>query len=235
MLHDRLLPLAEHHLFVYVLKRVFVPRRVYDQNTRRFKLHLSLKEKYDLIIAHEERFAYRLGMEIIQKPEVSVWMILIPLLFLHHIYKINQYKTDIRSFAQKMMIPKKKALDKAYDEASAGRKIPYQVRDYFPGLDLNSEQDKILAEKQVRVIQVMEAHYLALLKTSGRSFEEIFKNVYRSRSRYRNYLSNLEKNEKALNDFIKKNIHTSVESRQVIKEIEKSCRRLRQEELNRLP
>ena len=198
-------------------------------------MHLSLKEKYDLIVAHEERFAYRLGKEIIKKPEVSVWMILIPLLFLHHIYRINQYKTGIRTFAQKIMIPNKTALDKAYDETSAGRKIPYQVRDYFPRLELNSKKDKILAEKQVRVIQVMEAHYSALLKTSGRSFEEIFKNVYRSRSRYQNYLSNLEKNEKALNEFIKNNMQTSVESKQVIKEMEKSCMRLREEELNRLP
>ncbi len=198
-------------------------------------MHLSLKEKYDLILAHEERFAYRLGMEVIQKPEVSVWMILIPLLLLHHMIKINQYKTDIRSFAEKIMIPKKKALDKAYDEAATGRKIRYQVRDYFSGMALNSEQDKVLAEKQVRVIQVMEAHYSALLKTSGQSFEEIFKKVYRNRSRYRNYLSDLEKKEKALNEFIQNNIHTSAESREVIREIEKSCRRLREEELNHLP
>ena len=50
---------------------------------------LSLKDKYDLIHAHEVRFAYNLAKEVVKKPEVSVWMILIPVLFVHHMFRVS--------------------------------------------------------------------------------------------------------------------------------------------------
>ncbi|MDF1592943.1 MAG: NF038143 family protein [Desulfobacterales bacterium] len=193
----------------------------------------SLKEKYDLIHAHEEQFSYRLAMDVVKKPETSVWMIFIPILLVHHFYKIKQYKLSVRFFAENILTTRKKALDKAYKEAVAGGKILYDVRDYFPELDI-SEQDRVLAEKQVCVIQVMATHYLALLKKSGETFEKIFAGVYSNRSKYLQYLNIIEKAERELNEYIKNYIHTSEESIQVIKQIEASSKKLRKEELNHL-
>ncbi len=193
-------------------------------------MSFSLKGKYDIIYAHEEQFAYRLGVEVLKKPEVSAWMIMIPILFVHHMFKVSQYRNGVRSFAENILSTKKKALDKAYNEVLAGKQIPYELEDYFPGLEL-SEEDKILAEKQVRVIRVMEEHYQALLKKQGQSVEDLIKGVYSSEGNYRRYLNRLAETEKELNKYLKKKVHTDDSSRQLIQEIEKSNQRLREEEL----
>ncbi|MFO8112706.1 MAG: NF038143 family protein [Desulfosalsimonadaceae bacterium] len=196
---------------------------------------LSIDDKYDLIYAHEEQFAYRLGNEVVKKPEVSVWMILIPILFLHHMQKVNQYKAGVRSFAQGILAPQKKALDKAYKEASAGEKIHYDLKDYFSESDITAEkQQRTLAEKQVRVIRVMEEHYLAMLTVSAETFADLLKRAYLNRGEYRRYLNRLEKAEKELYEYLKNEVHTTEASREVIKQIEKSCERLRAEEMRRL-
>lgn len=192
---------------------------------------LSIKEKYDLIYSHEEQFAYRLGKEIIKKPEVSVWMILLPVLFVHHMYRVNQYKAGIKSFAQGILDPREKALSRAYNEVSAGKEISYEVKDYFPGVDLSVGKQKKLAEKQVAVIRIMEPHYFALLQSSGQSFEELFRKVYPTQGDYRLYLNKLEKTEDELYEYLNRKVHKTDESRQVIKNMRKCSQRLREDEL----
>ncbi|MFP4084215.1 MAG: NF038143 family protein [Desulfonatronovibrio sp.] len=192
---------------------------------------LSIKEKYDLIYAHEEQLAYRLGKEVINKPEVSVWMILIPILFLHHMYKINQYKAGVSSFAKGMLDPRKKALDMAYQDASQGRLSHREVLDYFPELDAGVEQQMKLAQKQVKMIQVLQQHYFSLLRESGQSYEDIIKKAYPSSGDYRRYMNSLEQAEKELYTYLNRKIHTNEESRKIIKNMEKCSQRIREDEL----
>ena len=70
---------------------------------------IDLDQKYEIIYAHEEQFAYALAGRVVKKPEASVWMILIPILFIHHAYKINQYKEGVKSFAKGILAAKKKS------------------------------------------------------------------------------------------------------------------------------
>ena len=74
---------------------------------------LKLDRKYALIWSHEEQFAYRLGQEVIDKPVVSVWMIILPVLLVHHMQRVTAYKNAVRGFAQGILEPRQKALDKA--------------------------------------------------------------------------------------------------------------------------
>lgn len=195
---------------------------------------LRLREKYDLIHSHEEQMAYRLAREVINKPEVSVWMILVPILFLHHIYRINQYKAGVHSFAEGMLDPKRKALDKAYLEA--GEKNPSEcgLSDYFPELVDGSEQQQQIAHKQIKVIRIMQEHYRTLLTKSGRSYEEILRRVYSTSGAYRTYLARLEQAEKELYAHLNKEVYTSEEARAVIKRMEDCSRRMREDELRYL-
>lgn len=195
-------------------------------------MSLSLKEKYSVIYSYDEQFAYRLGKEIINKPEVSVWMILLPVLFVHHMYKVNQYKAGIKSFAQGILDPKEKALSKSYNEVSAGKEIPYEVKDYFPGIDLSAEKQIKLAEKQVGVIRVMEKHYFALLNSQGQSFEELFRKVYPTQGEYRLYLNKLEKSEDELYEYLNRKVHKTDASRQVIKDIRRLSQKMHKDEID---
>lgn len=194
-------------------------------------LTLSLKEKYDVIYSYEEQFAYRLGKNIINKPEISVWMILLPVLFVHHMYKVNQYKAGIKSFAQGILDPKEKALSKAYNDVSAGKKRVYEVKDYFPDIDLSAEKQTKLAEKQVTVIKVMEKHYFNLLKNSGRNFEELFRKTYPTQGDYRLYLKRMEKSEDDLYDYLNRKVHKDDASRKVIKDIREFSQKMHEDEL----
>ena len=192
---------------------------------------LSLKEKRDVIYAYEEQFAYRLGKEVIQKPEISVWMILLPVLFVHHMYKVNQYKTGITSFAQGILDPRKKALSKSYNDVSAGKETTCEVKDYFPDIDLGSEKQSRLAEKQVAVIRVMEKHYVKLLKSPGQNFEELLRKAYPTQGDYRLYLNKMEKPEGDLYDYLYRKVHKDEASRKVIKAIRKFAQKMHEQEL----
>lgn len=192
----------------------------------------DLNEKYDIIYGYEEQFAYRLAKEVLKKPEVSAWMILIPILFVHHMFKTKQYRENVKSFASNILTTRRKALDKAYKEAEAGKSIPYGLDDYFPGVPLSSKQDKVLAEKQIRVIQIIEEHYLAMLKTPGKTLEELIRGVYRNSGEYRRYLNRLTDAEMDVSRYLMEHFHTTEEARAVAMNIEKRCADLRELEIN---
>lgn len=194
-------------------------------------MNLSIQDKYHLILAHEEQLSYRLGREVISRPEVSVWMILVPVLFLHHVYKVNQYKAGVKSFAQGMLDPRRKALDMALREVENGLKQEPGLMDYFPGLDSNSERQIKTAEKQAAVIKVLQGHYRDLLKQSGQSLEDIFRKVYPGSGEYRKYLNRLEEAEENLYSYLSRKVHTSEEAGRVIRNMQKCSRRMREEEI----
>lgn len=194
-------------------------------------MSLSLDEKYEIIYAHEENFAYALAKRVVKKPEVSVWMILIPILFLHHAHKINQYKAGVKHFAGGILASKKKALDKSYKEASTGEALNYGTDDYFPDVELNTLHERALAQKQAKVIRIMESHYKALFNTQGGSMTELLRKAYGSPGDYRHYFNRLAEAEAELNRYLVENVHSNDESVTVVKQIEKNCQELREEEL----
>jgi len=195
-------------------------------------LSADIDTKYDIIYGYEEQFAYRLAREVVAKPETSVWMILIPILLVHHMFKVSQYKENTRQFAKNILSTKQKALDKAYKQAVSGKRLNYTHDDYFPGVPLSSKQDRVLADKQVRVIRIMEEHYLAMLNARGDSLEALIRGVYRNSGEYRRYLNRLTDSEKEVSRHLLEHFHTTDESREVVKNIEKQCSDLRELEVN---
>lgn len=192
---------------------------------------LSLDEKYEMIYAHEEEFTYALARRVVKKPEISVWMILLPILFVHHAYRVNQYKEGVKGFAKGIMSSKLKALDKSYREISSGETIEFETQDYFPDVELKTLSDKALAQKQEKVIRIMESHFRALLNASGETMDELLKNVYRSDREYRQYFEALMEAEKRLNLYLIEKVHTDEATAAVVREIESNCEALREEEV----
>ncbi len=192
---------------------------------------LRLDEKYERIYAHEENFAYALAKNIVKKPDMSVWMILLPILFVHHVYRVNQYKAGVKSFAEGILSSRKKALDKTYKEISYGKQLSYGIKDYFPDVDLTAQQDKALAEKQLVVLRIMETHYNALLQAEGENLQAILRKAYGSAGQYRNYFKKLTAAEKEINRHLREHVHTGEDARAVIKAIEQHSERLREEKV----
>ena len=192
---------------------------------------LSLEEKYKIIYAHEEAFSFSLAKLVVKKPETSVWMILLPILFVHHAYRINQYKAGVKAFAKGILSSKIKALDKTFKEVSTGEPLSYGVKEYFPDVELQTEHEKTLAQKQITVLRIMETHFKALLNAEGRDLVTLHRWAYGCPDLYRDYFKRLAAAEKALNRYLAQHVHTSEEAAAVVKAIEKHCETLREEEL----
>ncbi|WP_045220826.1 NF038143 family protein [Desulfonatronum thioautotrophicum] len=194
-------------------------------------MSLNLREKYDIILDHERQFAYRLAKDVVKKPEVSVWMILLPVLFVHHMMKMTQYKEGIHTFAKNILGTKMKALDKALQDVETGEIQNYGPADYFPNVPLDSEQEIELADKQIRVLSLMEKHYRTLLEQSGGTLEDLVRGAYGSSGTYRYYINKLVEAEEGINRHLRQNFHTSEESGAVMRRIEERMAEMREEEL----
>lgn len=195
----------------------------------------DLEEKYDLILGYEEHFAYSLGKEVVEKPSASVWMILLPVLFVHHAYRINRYKEAVRAFAKGILDSKKKALDAAFEEVESGSEKPCRTADFFPELTASApESDRIIAEKQVKVIRIQQRHYRNLLESPGETYKEIVKNAYHEPGQYRAFLARLEAAEKELNRYLTEKIHTDEASRAIVQKMERCCADFRELEIKNL-
>lgn len=194
-------------------------------------MSLSLREKYDTILTHERQFAYRLAKDVVKKPEVSVWMILLPVLFVHHMMKMTQYKTGIHTFANNILGTKMKALDKVLQDIETGAIQNYGPAEYFPDVPLESKQEIELADRQIRVLSLMEKHYRTLLEQSGNALEDLVRGAYGSSGAYRFYLNKLAEAEDEINRHLRENFHTSEESGSVMNRIEERIAEMREEEM----
>jgi len=58
----------------------------------------DINEKSEIIEKNEQRFAIMLGSRVINKPKLSIWMILIPVIFVYFFYQFNKYKQGREDF-----------------------------------------------------------------------------------------------------------------------------------------
>ncbi len=193
---------------------------------------LNLQEKYDAIHAQEEQFAYRLAKDVVKKPEASAWMILVPILFVHHVMKIGDYKEGVRSFAKNILSSKEKALNMAHLELQSGTAQSGSSQDYFSDVKLDTSEEKVLAEKQVKVIQFLQKHYLNMLNQSGNTFEELIRGAYKTAGEYRRFLNDLTKLERDANQYLADNFQKDEEYIIILRKIEEQTEALREEELS---
>ena len=61
---------------------------------------LTISEKEALILEHETRFADAVGRGVIEKPPLNIWMILIPVIFVHYFYRLNKYADGRKQFVK---------------------------------------------------------------------------------------------------------------------------------------
>ena len=82
----------------------------------------GLERKKELILQQELRFANAIGAAVFEKPKVSFWMILIPILFLYFIYRMQRFKSGRLKFDQEFMATRRKAMDLAVEAFETGVK-----------------------------------------------------------------------------------------------------------------
>jgi hypothetical protein len=190
----------------------------------------TVKEKYEMIRQHNERFAFELAKAVLEKPKASVWIIFLPVLFVFHAQRIQKYKQHVKEFGNGFLVTKNLALEAAWDELRNGP--PKAGESPYPEPPLG-EYFTTIREKQLVELELLREHYLLLLNSSGDSYERLLRNAYRGSGDYRYFLNRLAKAEAEINRTVLEIRHTSDEARDVVERMEAIAERLRDKEIER--
>ncbi len=157
-----------------------------------------LLEKKEIIHEAEERFAYDLAKELLPKPAMSVWMILIPIIIVFHMYRHQQVMNSRREFVENYLISRFRALEEAFRSLEKG-----------DGPDISnivSKADDLPASVLPAYrtwMRELTDHFTDLLSSSGDSYAELVRSAYRSKSEYLFDLNALNRCERDFNAQLK--------------------------------
>ena len=175
------------------------------------------KDKSAIILEQEETFAMALAAQVINKPLLSLWMILIPIFFVFYFNNLKKYRDGCRKFAENYNIDKKRALNEAVEVVNTGR-----APDIHALAELSNMNSKA-REKQAHVLAVLVEHYAILLKSDGDDFASLIRAAYGSLTNYLLFLNRLNQAEKEVNKALKPDLQ---ESHEVINDIVRRMERL---------
>jgi hypothetical protein len=181
----------------------------------------GLDKKKELILERELAFANAVGAAVFEKPKVSFWMVMIPLLFLYFIYRMQKYKNGRMKFDQDFMTTRRKAMDLAVEALETGIK---------PNIDRIVGQSGItdaLEKPYASWLRALVDYYDDLLATNGDSFDALVRSAYRSRTNYLLILNRLNTVEKEFYEALKPQMTVTEGAVAIIAAIEEQSRRLR--------
>jgi hypothetical protein len=163
----------------------------------------GMKEKSALILEQEEKFAITLAAQVIHKPRLSLWMILIPIFFVFYFNDLNKYRNGCKVFAENYIIDKKRALNEAVEVVDKGREPDISA------LAELSNMTSIAREKQVNILAIMVEHYRILLNSDGEDFASLIRAAYGNLTNYLLFLNRLNQAEKEVNNALKPDLEKS--------------------------
>jgi hypothetical protein len=192
-------------------------------------------EKRRALIWHQERIlAYDLAKVLIHKPKVTVWMIMLPLLFLFFIQDLKKYKAAIGNFTDGFLKNKKIALDLALKSVREDISLEAMRTEWISESQPAAAEQPELFKKQTDEIVWLMNHFRRLLTAGGQSYEALIKSAYCSLSAYQDFIDTLFDLENAV-------IRTALtfnppdeNTRELVSLMQSAIRKIRQRERDRL-
>jgi len=183
----------------------------------------SLERKKELILQRELLFANEVGSKVFDKPRVSFWMILIPILFLHFIYRMQKFKNGRLRFNEELMVTRRRAMEIAFESVQTGSK---------PNVDQAAREIGLsdsLEKPYASWLKALADHYADLLSADGESLESLTRSAYRGKTDYLLTLNRLNSVEKEFYAALKPGMAATEGADQIITIIQKESQRLRRE------
>lgn len=187
----------------------------------------SIREKHDIIQVHETAFADTLSASIIARPKLSVWMILIPIMFVWFFYQFRRYAEGRREFTKHYLLSKQRALDEALHALDSGTEPDIG---HTAGL---SDLPEDVRPLQAVVQNVLVGHFLGLLRADGDDYEALVRSAYRDRSAYLLFLNKLNKTESAVYSALTARM-TEEGASNAVEAVVRESERLRRQEAERI-
>lgn len=183
----------------------------------------ALAEKREIILQRELAFANAVGAAVFEKPSVSFWMVLIPILFLHFIYRMQRFKSGRMKFDEEFMITRRRVMDAALHAMETNQ------RPDLDNLVLSSGLPEPLQQPYAAWVKVLAEHYIDLLSAEGESFESLVRAAYNNRTNYLLILNRLNTVEKGFYAALKPQMGDTEGAADILNTIESQSRKLRRE------
>jgi hypothetical protein len=196
--------------------------------------NLTVEDKYRLILKREQGFAKTVALQIIEKPTLSVWMILIPIVFLHYFYNYRRFHAGMEGFAAEFIYTRKVALDAAYAVVERGMEKEHAISESDYQKDTGrSEKALKMHESQLGEIALLFDHYEKLLRAEGDTYEALVRHAYVNGSSFGSFLRKIGELEKETNAGMKDSLGEE-ELPGIMDRMESAVEEMRTEELKRI-
>jgi hypothetical protein len=183
----------------------------------------GLDRKRELILDQELAFANAVGAAVFEKPRVSYWMVLIPILFLYFVYRMQKFKTGRLKFDQDFMVTRRKAVEIAIEGIETGSR---------PDIDAIARESGLrdaLIGPYAAWLQALVEHYADLLSAAGDGYDALVRSAYRNRTDCLLALNRLSAAEKEFYAALKTQMSATEGAGDVIATIQEQSRQLRRE------
>lgn len=188
----------------------------------------NLNRKKDLILGFERIFASQIGGAALERPVVSFWMVLIPILFLYFIYRMQKYKRGRVKFNEDFMITRNRAMDLSVEAIQNGLKP--DINHVVGKSNLPDE----LAKPYGLWVRALVEYYTDLLAANGDRFETLVRAAYGNRTNFLLVLNRLSGAEKEFYSALKPQLAETEGAAAIIATIEEKARQLRRELAERI-
>jgi hypothetical protein len=189
-------------------------------------IDISLKEKRDLILNREKQFCHQVSSEILDKPRLGIWMILIPIFCVFYFYQLKRYSEGRKEFAENFLITRERALNNVYTAVQEGMDV--DVEKVVQAGDIPEHS----REEYRNWLKLLTDHYLSLIRGRGQSFEELVKSAYDSKGQYIQLTEELNRVEREFNSKLQPHLDLdNSEVREIITKIENATIRIRRRQV----
>ena len=163
-------------------------------------MDVDINLNQDLILAHERQFAGKVAGEVVDRPVLAMWMILIPIFFVFYFFQLKRYKNGLKEFSKNFLITRERTLEAVCTARS--NRADVDIDELVAVSDSPAE-----VKTEYRLwIEALADHFQALIGVSGSSYGELVRGAYREKSNYQLALNRLTSAEndfnRALTDYL---------------------------------
>lgn len=192
---------------------------------QRQDLDASLKHKGDILFEHERLFANMVAKTIIPTPKLSLWMILIPVIFVFYFFQLDRCSKGRKAFVHNYLITRRKTLEEVRASLEEDRAPDIET------LASSSDVPDSIRHAYKTWIQVLADHYATVLRARGASYEALVKAAFRTRKTYREALRRLNDAEATFNSSLKPLLPQDVDGGEnIIAQMQEASIQLRKEQ-----
>jgi hypothetical protein len=184
-----------------------------------------------LILDHETWFAQTLASRVLARPKLSVWMVLIPIIFVYYFYQFQKVMEGRKQFTDHYLKSRVRALDAAVEALETGERPDAEALASLSDVPASlSDVPEEVRPLQTEFLSILVEHYTGLLRAEGGDFVSLIRSSYRNRTNYLLLLNRLTRAEGKVNEALRPRLEkTQADVENVIRTVEEGSESIRRE------